>query len=74
MSTIGELSKRLLSRRPKVEPILGQQFLQHNTNILIETSETSGTSVDQSNVTGIRNKKDSFGKIIQGLLGFLILG
>jgi hypothetical protein len=29
MSTIGELSKRLLSRRPNVEPILSQQFLQH---------------------------------------------
>jgi hypothetical protein len=73
MSTIEELSKRLLSRRPKVETILSQRFLQHGTNVLIETSETSGTSVDQSDVTGIRNKKDTFGKIIQGFLGFLIL-
>lgn len=47
MSTIGELSKRLLSRMPNVEPILSQQFLQHDTNILVETSETRSTSVDQ---------------------------
>jgi hypothetical protein len=47
MSTIGELSKRLLSRRPMVEPILSQQFLQHGTNILVETSEARSTSVDQ---------------------------
>jgi hypothetical protein len=47
MSTIGELSKRLLSRMPNVEPILSQQFLQHDTNILVETSETKCTSVDQ---------------------------
>ncbi|XP_059444842.1 uncharacterized protein LOC132176600 [Corylus avellana] len=48
-STIGELSKRLLSRRPNVEPILSQQFLQQGINILVETSETRSTSVDQDN-------------------------
>jgi hypothetical protein len=74
MSTIGELSKRLLSRRPKVEPIFNQRFLQHGTNILVETSETNGTSVHQSDVTGVRNKKCRFGKIIGGFMGFLILG
>jgi hypothetical protein len=47
MSTIGELSKRLLSRRPNVELILSQQFLQHSTNILVEASEARSTSVDQ---------------------------
>jgi hypothetical protein len=38
MSTIGELSKRLQSRRPKVEPILGRLFLQHGKTLLVETS------------------------------------
>jgi hypothetical protein len=47
MSTIGELSKRLLSRRPNVELILSQQFLQHSTNILVEASEARSTSIDQ---------------------------
>jgi hypothetical protein len=47
MAAIGELSKRLLSRWPNVEPILSQQFSQQGTNILVETSETRSTSVDQ---------------------------
>jgi hypothetical protein len=45
MSTIGELSKRLLSRWPNVEPILSQQFLQRGINILVEISESRSASV-----------------------------
>jgi len=57
MSTIVEISKRLLSRRPKVEPILSQLFLQHGTNLLVETSETSNTSVDQDDEDSGSNGK-----------------
>jgi hypothetical protein len=60
MSTIGDLSKRLLSRMPNVEPILSQQFLQHGTNILVETSETRSTSVDQDDEdNGSKGKTNS---------------
>jgi hypothetical protein len=60
MSTIGELSKRLLSRRPMVEPILSQQFLQQGTSILVETSEATSTSVDQDNAeNGSKDKTNS---------------
>jgi hypothetical protein len=60
MSTIGELSKRLLSRMSNVEPILSQQFLQHDTNILVETSETRSTSVDQDDEdNGSKGKTNS---------------
>ncbi|XP_075659796.1 uncharacterized protein LOC142629655 isoform X2 [Castanea sativa] len=38
MSTIQELCKRLLSRRPNLEPILSKQFLQLGTNLVVETS------------------------------------
>jgi hypothetical protein len=76
LSTIGELSKRLVSRRPNVEPILSQQFLQHGTNIVVETSASSSTSVDQNDVTGLRNeglksdKKDTFGRIFRSLVEY----
>jgi len=60
MSIIGELSKRLLSRRPMVEPILSQQFLQQGTSILVETSEATSTSVDQDNAeNGSKDKTNS---------------
>jgi hypothetical protein len=62
MSTIGELSKRLLSRRPNVEPILSQQFLQQGTNILVETSETRSTSVDQDDEDKTNSSADHKGK------------
>ena len=38
MSTIQELCKRLLSRRPNLEPILSKQLLQLGTNLVVETS------------------------------------
>ena len=38
MSTIQELCKRLLSRKPNLEPILSKQFLQLGTNLVVETS------------------------------------
>ena len=38
MSTIQELCKRFLSRRPNLEPILSKQFLQQGTNLVVETS------------------------------------
>ena len=38
MSTIQELCKRLLSRKPNLEPILRKQFLQLGTNLVVETS------------------------------------
>ena len=38
MSTIQELCKRLLSRRPNLEPILSKQFLQLGTNLVVETT------------------------------------
>nr|XP_023876777.1 uncharacterized protein LOC111989221 [Quercus suber] len=38
MSTIQELCKRLLSRRPNLEPTLSKQFLQLGTNLVVETS------------------------------------
>ena len=62
MSTIGEFSKRLLSRRPKVEPILSKQFLQQGTNILVETSETRSTSVDQDDEDKTNSSADHKGK------------
>ncbi len=40
MSTIGELSNRLLSRRPNVEPILSQLFLGPSTNLVVDTSDS----------------------------------
>ena len=62
MSTIGELSKRLLSRRPNVEPILSQQFFEQRTNILVETSETRSTSVDQDDEDKTDSSADHKGK------------
>jgi hypothetical protein len=60
MSTIRALSKRLLSRRPMVEPILSRQFLRHGTNILVETSEARSTSVDQDDEeNGSKDKTNS---------------
>ena len=38
MSTIRELCKRLLSRRPNLEPILSKLFFQQGTNLVVETS------------------------------------
>ena len=38
MSTIQELCKRLLSRRPNLEPILSKLFFQQGTNLVVETS------------------------------------
>ena len=38
MSTIQELCKRFLSRRPNLEPILSKQFLQLGTNLVVENS------------------------------------
>ena len=38
MSTIQELCKRLLSRRPNLEPILSKLFFQQGTNHVVETS------------------------------------
>ena len=63
MSTIGELSKTLLSRWPNVEPILSQQFLQQGINILVETSESRSTSVvDQDNEDKTNSSADHKGK------------
>ena len=38
MSTIRELCKRLLSRRPNLEPTLSKLFFQQGTNLVVETS------------------------------------
>ncbi|KAM3753439.1 hypothetical protein ACB098_03G094400 [Castanea mollissima] len=38
MSTIRELCKRLLSRRPNLEPVLSKLFFQQGTNLVVETS------------------------------------
>ena len=54
MSTIGELSQRLLSRRPNVEPILSQLFLQPGTNLVVETSD--GLSIEQCDVKDSNSK------------------
>jgi hypothetical protein len=54
MSTIGELSQRLLSRRPNVEPILSQLFLQPGTNLVVETSD--GLSTEQCDVKDSNSK------------------
>ncbi|KAG7980453.1 hypothetical protein I3843_05G183000 [Carya illinoinensis] len=47
MSTIGELSKRLQSRRQHVEPFLNKLFLQLTTIHPVETSEIDNTSVNR---------------------------
>ncbi|KAG6655274.1 hypothetical protein CIPAW_05G204100 [Carya illinoinensis] len=49
MSTIGELSKRLQSRRQHVEPFLNKLFLQLTTIHPVETSEIDNTSVNRYN-------------------------
>ncbi|XP_042981748.1 uncharacterized protein LOC122311306 isoform X1 [Carya illinoinensis] len=49
MSTIGELSKRLQSRRQHVEPFLNRLFLQLTTIHPVETSKADSTSVDRYN-------------------------
>ncbi|XP_041012062.1 uncharacterized protein LOC121255674 isoform X1 [Juglans microcarpa x Juglans regia] len=49
ISTIGELSKRLQSRRQRVEPSLNQLFLQLSAIHPVEASEIENTSVDRYN-------------------------
>jgi hypothetical protein len=64
MSTIGELSKRLLSRRPNVEPILSQLFLQPGTNLVAKTYSLSIKQCDvkDGNSKAKENSSDDVSK------------
>jgi hypothetical protein len=60
MSTIGELSNILLSRRPNVEPILSQLFLQQGTILVVETVD--GLSIEQCDVSKSKNSWETENK------------
>jgi hypothetical protein len=60
MSTIGELSNILLSRRPNVEPILSQLFLQQGTILVVKT--VYGLSIEQCGVSKSKNSWETENK------------
>ncbi|XP_065632688.1 uncharacterized protein LOC111996915 isoform X2 [Quercus suber] len=72
MSTIQELCKRLLSRRPNLEPMLSKQLLQLGTNLVVETSgsisneqqcdvdsDSKAKENSSANVASVSNSKNS---------------
>lgn len=56
MSTIGELSRRLQSRRPIVEPFLSQLFVQHGSKLVVGDEKDSDSRAEVND--GV-NKVDS---------------
>ena len=79
MSTIQELCKRLLSRRPNLEPILSKQLLQLGTNLVVETSGSisneqqcdvdsdskakENSSADVASVSNSKNSRETENKV-----------